>query len=109
MKKLLPIAAMLALSACTANEYGGINHVRVSFNDDGKPSEAVLYGGKEQEAIELKVTGLNGLNVEYRANGVSAFEGQKIRAELEKAQVEVLGKATPSLTDALVKIVTGGL
>lgn len=103
----LPLLASLAAcdSLSTANQYAGINHVRVDYSETGEPESVVVYAGKEAEELDITLDHPSGLKATYKARDLKAFDGQAARAEVEKAQLEVLGKVVPDLTDAIINAI----
>ena len=101
----------VALAGCgllsSANQFAGLNHAEAEFTEDGQIERIVFYGGKESGSVNLTVDLGNGATATFSGTDVTAFEGQAVRAEVEKAQAEVLGEVVPALTKAIVDAVVG--
>jgi len=115
MKRLLslsaPLALILFLAACGAipgNEQvnAGITHatVKVCQKKDGGVfvCAAEIIDGKEKQNVSLVIKNPVGWQVEYSANGVRAFEGQKIRGAVEDAISDDLKAAAPGIVDSVM-------
>jgi hypothetical protein len=78
------------------------------------PKNLRMIGGKEQDRIRIALYTTDGTKVlDYEAEQVKAFDGQAIRAEVEKALADADVEATTAIVDSLVdaarRAVTGGL
>jgi citrate lyase gamma subunit len=79
------------------------------------PTNFRMIGGKEQEAISIRMVHPETGNtvLEYTASGVKAFDGQRIRAEVEQAlaeaDVEVADSVVTGIVDIVRRAATGGL
>lgn len=67
--------------------------------------ELDMIDGKEKQdvAISMKRLPDGTLLVSYTATAVKAFEGQALRAEVEKLVAQEIGKAIPLITEAITK------
>lgn len=66
------------------------------------PCGVEIADGKERSDVSFTFVSPDGFGFEYSAGEEKAFEGQRIRGEVEKAQIEVLGEIIPGLTDAII-------
>lgn len=107
MRKLLVLSSFLILVGCSANQYAGINHAKADFNDNGQLQEIVFYGGKESGEVTLKVPLPGGAVAEFTGKDVRAFEGQAVRAEVEKAIAEAGAQIAPDVVNAIVDAIVG--
>lgn len=105
------IGAAFLLSACAGalpgNPQGlaGINKGEFEYDPQtGKVSGEVI-GGKESEAVKLSVKTPDGLEVTYSAKGVKAFDGQAVRAAVERAVSDGAKQAMPGIVDSVVSAV----
>lgn len=99
------IFVALILGACSANQYSGINYSEADFVNDGQIKNIKFYGGKESGKVKLTVKLPNGAEATFEGEDVKAFDGQAVRAEVEKAQIEIVGKIVPDLTDAILQAI----
>jgi len=83
--------------------YSGINKAEIEFDKNGKPTSALIIGGKEQETVNLNVETPDGLKVSYSASGVKAFTGQEIRGAVEQAVSNDSTKIAPAVIDTITK------
>lgn len=138
MRTLIAIAAAAILAGCSpvrvsdladdANERArdyqlaaGLNVVEFEDLECSEttglcgPTQFRLIGGKEQQAISIRLVHPETGNtvLEYSAQDVRAFEGQAIRAEVEKAlaeaDVEVAASVVDGIVNAVRRAMTGGL
>ncbi len=113
------IAVLFLTAACagpfftTKQENAGITHWKLSPDVECVKSvktdktlcyKVEVFDGKEKADVKVSVTReLNGsFTVSYSAELVKAFEGQKVRAEVEIAVVDMIGDVLPDMVDALV-------
>ena len=109
----------LALAACAGamvgnpQGYAGITdaHVEVgTVKAEEKPyiKEVRFRDGKEKQNVEITVKFEGGVpTITYKAEGVTAFDGQKVRAAVEQAVSSDAKDAMPGIVDTIVKAVTG--
>lgn len=104
---VLAVSTVLLLSACgslsSANQYSGVNYAKAEFSGNGQLREIVFAGGKESGLVDLMVDLGNGAKAQFKGSDVRAFDGQAVRAAVEKAQAEVVGEVAPDLTDAIME------
>jgi len=112
MKYLITIVVALALSGCGAmgmnkQQYAGINFVTLqtgggcsadSLNNQDT-CKVRMVDGKEKGNVKIKVILADGTTYEYSAGDEKAFEGQKIRADVDKAAVEAVSNAAKAVAD----------
>lgn len=117
-KILVCILTTIVLSGCAGavpwnkQNYAGINEVSFSWckANDGKtymPCNVKITNGKENGGIKFSFEMPDGTILNFSADDVRAFEGQSIRANVEKAIAEQLGDVAPGVVDAIIKAVTG--
>ena len=100
-------AVALLLSACAGafpgnpQGYAGINHAVITF-EEGNPRKILIYGGKEQDRVEIGFRQPNGVEASYSAGGVRAVDGQRVRAEVEAVVAEEAASIAPDIVDRLV-------
>jgi len=117
MKFIIGIIALLFISACGSvpwnkQQYAGLNSVHFSWckAEEGStylPCKVRIIDGKEQGSIDFKFQMPDGTILNFTADNVKAFEGQALRAEVEKAVAEQIGEVSPGLVDAILSAVTG--
>lgn len=73
------------------------------------PCSVKIVDGKEQGAIDFKFAFPDGSVMSFAADDVSAFEGQRIRGEVDKIVAQELGRAAPEVTNAIMDAITGGI
>jgi hypothetical protein len=68
------------------------------------PTQFRMIGGKEQESITVRMVHPETGNtvMEYRAEGVQAFDGQALRADVEKALAEADVQTTEAVVTSIV-------
>lgn len=112
----LAVGLLFLLSACGAlgankQQYAGINQVVIEtgpgcgvnpLQDESRTCDLKMIDGKEKGTVKVKVTLADGTLYEYEASDEKAFEGQKTRAEVDKAVVDEVGKIVDKAAD-LVK------
>lgn len=124
LKYLITIFAALMLASCGGSlpwndqEYAGITNAYVQLVKceaaDGSESvcidRAEVKDGKARSDVSLDIVypvGDKSITVGYRAEGVTV-DGQAIRAAVEQANAEVLGKIlTPEAITSIVEKVMG--
>ncbi len=97
---------LVILSGCagTSNQtYNGQTVGRYS-NADGTTIE--IISARESDTVEFDLDVSKG-KASYKATGVKAFEGQAIRAEVEKVLTEEYGEAVPKVVNGLLKVMSG--
>lgn len=107
----------LVLAGCGAVPWNdqvaaGITTATVEWCHAGDPPAAYICAvefkdGKEKKNISLGVQMPGGVAVAYSAQGVQAFDGQAVRAAVEKAISGDLGGAAPGLVDRVVGAIMG--
>lgn len=115
--KTLSLVLCLALSACGAvpwnkQNYAGIEEwrVRYSLAEDGnyQVKDVHYINGKEANGSEVHLALGDGSILKFTGDGVKAFEGQKIRGEVEQVVAEKLGEAIDSpAVQAIVNSIMG--
>lgn len=101
--RTLAIVSILLLGACAQNY--GVTHVTAAFTPDGKVQSFDWGSGTEKAHIVVKANMTTG-EIEYRADEVLAFDGQKVAAEIYKG----LAEAGVNVSEAVVRgVVTGVL
>ena len=118
-------ALVSALGGCAGavpdNEQGlaGVTDVRLEWcpvgagSADYKLCNIAWKDGKEKQSVHLAADIGKG-TVDYAATGVAAFDGQKMRAEVEKAVAEQVGQSvgpggTAKIVDSIMLAVKAGL
>lgn len=102
----LAALALLLGGACTSAG-GGLTLAEVQRCPDGGSVCAVeLRDGKERDHVVVDVQGPD-WSARYEARTVRAFEGQAIRAALERAIAAELGQVPTGLVDRLLKALRG--
>ena len=87
-------------------QYGGINRTEVEM-----PGGIALrrWDGKERAEITAHATMADGSVIEYRAGGVTAFDGQAIRGEVEKVIGAANAKAIEELVPGFWDVIAGAV
>lgn len=95
MKYLLALMVLtLGLSGCNylstqPEQYGGIVHFSIDYDETGRLEEITVYDGKERGGVSIDIDNAEtGATISVGGQQVSAFDGQAIRAELEKVLAE---------------------
>jgi len=115
---LISILTVITLSGCAGalpwnkQNYAGINEVSFSWckaNDGATymPCNVKITNGKENGGIKFAFEMPDGTILNFSADDVKAFEGQNIRAKVEKAIAEQLGDVAPEVAEAIIKAITG--
>lgn len=121
------LAALLiaALGGCAGavpgNEQGlaGVTDVRLEWcavgadKTDYKLCNIAWKDGKEKQSVHLAADIGKG-TVDYAATGVTAFDGQKVRGEVEKAVAEQVGQSvgpggTAKIVDSIMTAVKAAI
>jgi hypothetical protein len=114
------LALFLLVAGCSFNPHdnaqtrAGITDVQIKFCSIGPVEAPTAYApclisymdGKERTDVKLSADLGKGL-IEYKAGGSLAFDGQALRAAVEKAmldaQVKVTGEVVDAITAAVIK------
>lgn len=88
-------------------QFAGLTWAALSNCTDAS-CEFLVVDGKESGAIDFKVKFASGTIMNFAADDVRAFDGQALRAEVEKIVAEQAGDAAPGIVDAILDAVTGG-
>lgn len=105
-------AALLFLTACGAvgankQQYAGITHWQVTGNQTAEGTWQVTdvryTNGKEEDSSEIAIS-LNGGDtiLNFSGAGIKAFDGQALRAEVDRVVMEQIGQAAPGLSKAII-------
>jgi len=105
------VLPVMILSGCAGavpwnkQNYAGLEEWSVEYvvakGDSG--IERVHYiNGKEAAASEIKIALSDGTILNFAGDGISAFQGQALRADVEKAVVEQLGNVSPEIINAII-------
>lgn len=108
------VIAMLFLTGCGAlgmnkQQYAGLERWEVSGNQtvegNWQITDVVYTNGKELNTSDIAIS-LNGGEtiLNFTGSGIKAFEGQSLRAEVDKVISEEIGENIPGLTDAIMKL-----
>lgn len=114
MKKFALIP-LLFLGACSTQQYAGLTTFELTTKTkcDG-PSLAECIStikyidGKEKAAVNTEVDLVKG-KFAYTASDVKAFDGQALRAAVDKTLIETAGQTAPQIADAIVRAVMGAM
>ena len=93
---------MLFLAGCagtSSQQYGGQTVGEYSGADG---TTIRIISAREADNVEFDIDLSKG-KASYKASGVKAFEGQAIRADVEKVLTEEYGEALPSVVDGILK------
>lgn len=82
-------------------QYAGINYATFEYPTEQGAITGTLYGGKEQGSVGITIRHPSGVEVEYTATDVKAFEGQKVRAAVEEAVSADAKEAMPGIVDTI--------
>jgi len=125
VSNVLALCAVAALAGCAGavpgNEQGlaGVTDVRLEWcaigaeKSDYRLCNIAWKDGKEKQSVHLAADIGKG-TVDYAATGVAAFDGQKMRAEVEKAVAEQVGQSvgpggTAKIVDSIMLAVKAAL
>lgn len=117
---VLLLAASLVLTACgtlgmNKQQYAGINTVELQTGGGCSASDRqnqdtcklVMVDGKEKAQVTIEVILADGTTYKYSAGEEKAFEGQALRAEVDKVVADKAAKVIEGAID-LVKPSVGG-
>ena len=120
MKKLLSLfcwaMAAIILSGCAGavpwnkQNYAGVEEWSVEYviADGESGLKRVHYiNAKEAAASEIKIALNDGTILNFAGDGITAFQGQAIRADVEKAVAEQLGDVSPEIVNSIIDAITG--
>jgi len=105
---------MLLVSGCAGavpwnkQNYAGLEEWSVEYAvpDDRQGIERVHYiNGKEAAASEIKIALSDGTILNFAGDGIMAFQGQALRADVERAVSEQLGEVGPGVIDAIINAI----
>lgn len=107
---LLAMTGCATLGAESAQGRAGVTDVEVRWCERADGSDRYLCGarwvdGKERQDVSLTLDLPDGGKLRYAASGVAAFDGQRLRAEVERALVEQVGAAAPAAVDAIMRAI----
>lgn len=111
---LLLLAAAVSLAACAGAVSGnlqgcaGITHVDARWAPDGALERVEVCQGKAGESFDVEAD-LQAGTVKWQGKGVLAFDGHKMRAEVEKAVSADARAAMPGIVDSIMDAVMKGL
>lgn len=123
LRLILLVCMALTLSACAGaipwnkQNNAGLSDVRVDWTEveqaDGQGQGTAVTGfrvidGKERGAVSFEVEFSDGTVLNYASTDEKAFEGQALRADIEKVIAEQIGEVGPGVVDAILKAATGG-
>lgn len=108
------LVLILFLSGCGAlgmnkQQYAGLERWEVSGNQtvegNWQITDVIYTNGKELNTSDIAIS-LNGGEtiLNFTGSGIKAFEGQSLRAEVDKVISEKIGDNIPGLTDAIMKL-----
>jgi len=121
MKKIAAIIVALLLAGCAGvvpwnpQGYSGITKadVEVGVAKAGEVpyiKSVTFWNGKEFGSVALTVEFLDGKpKVTYTAAGVTAFDGQRVRAAVEKAVSDDVRATAPAIVDTIMDAVKGSM
>ena len=115
------LATSVLLSACAGavpwnnQNNAGIVEIEIGYkkvsdaegNEGYQIDKANIVDGKENGAVQVKFTLPDGTIFNYAADDVKAFDGQALRADVEKALSEQLGTVAPGVVDSVISAITG--
>jgi len=113
-KFVITAGILISMTACAGalpwnkQNYAGINSVHFKWCEAGEnylPCDVEIINGKEYGAIEFKFAMPDGSILNFAADDVRAFEGQALRAEVEKLIVEQVGDVSKDVLDAIMSLV----
>lgn len=76
-----------------------------SLSEDEKICGVEVIDGKERGSVQLDFVLPDGTIMNYLANDEAAFEGQRIRAEVEQAVAQAIADTLPGLLETALKAV----
>lgn len=111
MTRILACLALLLLGGCSTQQYAGLTSLEVTMKPkcDGPTlaecAATIKYiDGKEKANVSTDVDLTKG-RFTYTASDVKAFDGQALRAAVDKALIETAGQTIPQVADAIVRAV----
>ncbi|MEE9395243.1 MAG: hypothetical protein V3W41_22350 [Planctomycetota bacterium] len=117
LKLMAAALVALALNACAGavpwnpQGHAGMTEVAVKWCGEGADRAACKFkvmDGKEKGQVSFEVEFTpDGTIMNYAATDEKAFEGQAIRADVEKAVAAEVTKAMPSIVDAVKAAIAG--
>lgn len=114
MRRLFLIP-LLFLGACSTQQYAGLTSVEITMKPvcDGPSlaecASSIKYiDGKEKANVAFKGN-LGEGTFTYTAADVKAFDGQALRAAVDKTLIETAGQTAPQIADAIVRAVMGAM
>lgn len=102
---------MLSLSGCAGavpwnkQNYAGVEEWSVEYVvADGESGLKLVHyiNAKEAAASEIKIVLNDGTILNFAGDGITAFQGQAIRADVEKAVAEQLGDVSPEIVNSII-------
>ncbi len=113
IKMILACMMAVMVTACatwwTDQNKAGSESVFIEYFESSNTVKSVTYEHwKETEASTALVWLADGTRIELEAKGTKAFEGQALRANVEKAIAEQIGEVAPGVIDAVIKALKGG-
>lgn len=110
LKSLSIFCLAIILSGCGVTNYAGLARFDIDWCEAGERFQICrvrVIEGKEKASIKVTVTFPDGSTLIYEATDVKSFEGQALRADVQRALVEQLGEVAPGVVDAIVKAILG--
>ena len=106
MRRIPPVLALLALSACSTypgspQNYAGINHGEFHIDPKTGAVDITVTGGKDGENVAFTIKGPNGLDATYTATKVDAAAAQANQAAANAAIMERLATSADKLIDKI--------
>jgi len=117
LKKILLICWLgiaLTLSGCAGavpwnkQNYAGMEEWSVEYvvpDGEGGIERVHYINGKEAASSEIKIALADGTILNFAGDGIMAFQGQSLRADVEKAVSEQLGEVGPGVVDAIINAI----
>jgi len=103
--------SMLLLSACAGavpwnkQNYAGVEEWSVEYviADGESGLKRVHYiNAKEASASEIKIALSDGTVLNFAGDGITAFQGQAIRADVENTVAEQMGDVSPEIVNSII-------
>lgn len=111
MRYLIAFLGLLTIGGCSTQQYAGLTSLEVTMKPkcDGPTlaecAATIKYiDGKEKANVATDVDLTKG-HFAYTASDVKAFDGQALRAAVDKALIETAGQTIPQVADAIVRAV----
>lgn len=104
---------LLSLSGCAGalpwndQNAAGMEKWSVTYKD-GAINKVQYINGKEAGASDIVIQLADGTVLNFTGSDIKAFQGQELRASVEKAIAEQLGSVSPGVIDAILKAISGG-